>query len=552
MLLPAVAQKPLPRGQRVFHGDRMGPMLRELPIMQKTLLNRITWLLLSAVSCAFLALALGAVGGFGLHGPVSFAVFGSSSALFFSMFSSIFSFLALSGSLNDRSGRPLTLLTIGVSTLVMLVTVILLLTGLPTGNASGPAIAGAFLMLLRSCAVAILPPRGEKSGVREALCSCGLAIMSGLGWYMVDAVAWPAVFAAVLLFSWPHLADGINAFADRVFHKAALEAGAHSLAPGALSAIGRAGDIVIDKAAVMSGPDLMVSNVMAFNNEPRTLLAVAASAEADATDPVAIALRQLATQWRVAIKTPDRFEPAPGLGVVALLGGQTVVIGTTSLLKRLKIDSFTADAIARALEADGKTVLRVAVAGRVVGVLGLEGTLRQDAGVAGRALRKEGLTPWLFTHDSQNTRQTLADMLGLENPGEAEPGETACEAAARRFGEATPLVLMLSKDRNTLELYECSKSPSNGLADDRQPIAISATDDIGAFPALKALATRRDLLTVGARRVLAGVWLLGGLCAAATLMPLIVAPLIFTACLGILLVFARFAVSGKLAVHLNS
>ncbi|WP_299477218.1 HAD family hydrolase [uncultured Roseibium sp.] len=465
------------------------------------------------------------------------------------MFSSIFSFLALSYSLNDRSGRLLTLFTIAVSTLAMLVTVFLLLTGLPIDNASGPSIAGAFLMLLRSCAVTILPPRGEQSGLREALCSFGLATMSGVGWYVVDPVAWPAVFAAVLLLSWPHLADGINAFADRVFYRAAQEAGAHSLAPGALTAIGRATDIVIDKAAVMSGPDLMVSNVMAFDNEPKTLLAVAASAEANSTEPVAIALRQLAAQWRVNIKTPDRFEPAPGLGVIALLGGQTVVIGTTSLLKRLKIDSFTADAIARALEADGKTVLRVAVAGRVVGVLGLEGTLRQDAGVAGRALRKEGLTPWLFTHDSQNTRQTLADMLGLENPGETEPGETARDAAARRFGEAAPLVLMLSKDRNTLELHKSSKTDASGSAEDLQPIAVSATDDIGAFPALKALATRRNLLTVSARRMLTGVWLGAGLCATAQLLPLMSAPLVFTGCLGILLMFARFAVSGNLASH---
>ncbi len=59
-------------------------------------------------------------------------------------------------------------------------------------------------------------------------------------------------------------------------------------------------------------------------------------------------------------------------------------------------------------------MLRVAVGGRVVGVLGLEGTLRQDAGVAGMALRKEGLVPWLFSGDSPNTRSALAGMLGLE------------------------------------------------------------------------------------------------------------------------------------------
>ncbi|WP_395173680.1 hypothetical protein [Roseibium alexandrii] len=97
-----------------------------------------------------------------------------------------------------------------------------------------------------------------------------------------------------------------------------------ALGTAAFNKVASARDIVIDKAAVMSGPNLVVTNVMAFNNEPKTLLAVAASAESRSDHPVAEALRQLAVQWRVDIKRPDRFDQAPGLGAVALLGGQSV------------------------------------------------------------------------------------------------------------------------------------------------------------------------------------------------------------------------------------
>ncbi|GAB4528124.1 MAG: hypothetical protein Tsb0019_30130 [Roseibium sp.] len=309
----------------------------------------------------------------------------------------------------------------------------------------------------------------------------------------------------------------------------------------------RARDILIDKAAVMSGPDLMVTNVMAFDNEPRTLLAVAASAEAGSSHPVAEALRELATQWRVDLRMPDRFDPAPGLGVVALLGGQTVVIGTTDLLKSLRIDSFTADAIARSLEEDGKTVLRVAVGGKVVGVLGLEGTLRQDAGVACRALRGEGLVPWLCSGDSPKTREALADMLGLELPDDPRPGETVQEAAVRSFPKTAPLVLTLSKDRRSLELRDCAPSAGHALpCDPEGPLAVSDTDDIGAFPTLKALAMRRVFLAVHARRVLTAMGALAGLCGALGLIPLSAAPLLFGTGLAILWGFARFSVAGTL------
>ena len=519
--------------------------------MPKTSLISVLWAFFLVIAVVCLVLALAAAGGKPSDAATSLLVFGSYSALIFSMFSAIFSLLGLSFSLNTSVGRPLTLFTVLVSTGLLAISTGLLLSGPTSPQTNAPALAAAFLMVLRAFGVVLLPPRGDLSGVPHAAWSVLLALLAaGTWWWVLDRTEAPAALAAALLLSWPQLIDGINAFADKVFHKAALAAGARDIAPGAFTKVAHARDILIDKAAVMSGPNLMVTNVMAFNNEPKTLLAVAASAEAGSSHPVAQALRELASQWQVALKMPDRFEPTPGLGVVALLGGQTVVIGTTDLLKRLKIDSFTADAIARSLEADGKTVLRVAVGGRVVGVLGLEGTLRQDAGVAGMALRKEGLVPWLFSGDSPNTRSALAGMLGLELADDPKPGETAPEAASRCFPDMPPLVLTLSQDRMALELRE-GATPGQDETDARHsPLAVSDTDDIGAFPALKALAMRRNLLAVHARRLLSGLWLFAGLCGALTLLPLSAAPVLFAICLAVLWTFARFSIADTL--HRNT
>ncbi|MEM5583188.1 HAD family hydrolase [Roseibium sp. AS2] len=523
--------------------------------MPKTALNSAIWYfsMILATACLVLANLVAVPGSWPPAGTVF--LFGAHSALIYSMFSSIFSLLALSFSLNSVTGRPLTIITALAGASLLGTTLVLhhaagpfaSLDGVGAGAANAPAVAAAFLMLLRAFGVAILPPRGDRSGVAEAGWSVALAFSAAAAsWLFAGPAAVPATLAATLLLAWPNLIDGINAFADKVFHTAALGSGARELAPGAFTRIARARDILIDKAAVMSGPDLMVTNVMAFNNEPKTLLAVAASAEAQSTHPVAHALRQLAAQWRVDLRLPDRFEPAPGLGVVALLGGQTVVIGTPDLLKTLRIDSFTADAIARSLEADGKTVLRVAVGGRVVGVLGLEGTLRQDAGVTGQALRQEGLVPWLACGDSPKTREALAGMLGLELPADPQPGDTVHEAAARFPAASAPLVLTLSGDRTRLELRGSSSGDDTPGTDTPPPLAVSDTDDIGAFPALKALAMRRNLLAVHARRLLRCLWAAAGIGGACALLPLASAPVLFLACLAILWVFARFSVADTL------
>lgn len=514
--------------------------------MPKTPVQTTTWCTFICISLVFLLFALQEAGwGNGRfltpHGP-----FGNHSALIFSMFSAIFAFLPLSLRLTEEAGRPMTVITCCLSLSLLVLTALLQTLGdFRTNEAIVPALAGAILMIQRSAGIAILPARGDRSGLLEATGSIALATIAGAVWLAIDPPASPAAFAATLVLSWPGVVDGINAFADKIFHRAAAGAGARDLAPGAFPVIARAQHILIDKTAIMSGPDLMVSNVMAFDNEPRTLLAVAASAEAHATHPIAHALRQLALQWRVALRSPDRYDPEPGLGAVALLGGQTVVLGSTDLLKRLKIDSFTADAIARSLESDGKTVLRVAVGGRVVGVLGLEGTLRPDAGVAGHALRNEGLEPWLHTSDSQKTREALAEMLGMNAPDDPKPGETAKEASLRLFAPGTCLRLSLSDDRRTLELSEAAPERMDGA----RTIAVSDTQDIGAFPALKALASRRDLLASRARQTLVALWSGCGLLGAAGVLPLLSAPVLFGAAIAILLIFARISVTGTLPVR---
>ena len=173
----------------------------------------------------------------------------------------------------------------------------------------------------------------------------------------------------------------------------------------------------------------------------------------------------------------------------------------------------------------------------VVGVLGLEGTLRQDAGVAGMALRAEGLVPWLYTGDSPKTRKTLADLLGLEEIEEPVAGETVAEGAVRKFGADNSLILTLAADRSALELRKASLS---------EPLATSSIDDIGAFPALKAMAMRRNYLSLRAKRILMGLWITGGICGGLTLLPLFAAPFLLAICLVVLWGFAKMSVSDTL------
>ncbi len=514
--------------------------------MRKNLFNSIVCSIFVIIAIAFLCMAYLTVLPKNVFLLNVLGASNENSALFFSTLSIAFSFIFLVVANKPALNRPLTKITYATTLSLLFIALTLNALGNTSVAATFPALGAALLAMLRAAAVIVLPPRGDHRGVRDALVSLALAVLTAGAWVFLDPTTAPIAATTSLVLSWPSLVDGINAFADKVFHRAALAAGVREMSPDTFAQLAAARNIVIDKAAVMSGPDLLVTNVMAFDNEPRTLLAVAASAEAQSDHPVARALRKLADDWNVDLKTPDRFEATPGKGVVSLLGGQTVVIGTTALLTQLKIDSFTADAIARSLEAVGKTVLRVAVGGKVVGVLGLEGTLRQDAGVAGNALRKEGLVPWLHSGDNTRTRVSLADFLGLEYTDEPVPGESAFQHAARRFPDRSALVLTLSADRTTLELFACGAESGPAACAIPTPIAVSDTDDIGAIPALKALAMCRARQSIQARRLVGCLLLAAGLLGAVGVLPLLFAPLLFAVNLAILRVFAGISATDTL------
>ena len=113
----------------------------------------------------------------------------------------------------------------------------------------------------------------------------------------------------------------------------------------------------------------------------------------------------------------------------------------------------------------------------------------------------------------------------------------------RLFEPGECLILSLSGDRQALELFESTPSALT-CGGEVRPLAVSDCENIGAFPALKALASRRDLLAVRARQTLVALWAGCGLLGASGLASIFFAPLVFGAALAILLIFARISVAG--------
>ncbi|MCC7209836.1 MAG: cadmium-translocating P-type ATPase [Anaerolineae bacterium] len=178
-----------------------------------------------------------------------------------------------------------------------------------------------------------------------------------------------------------------------------------------IEALDRADVLLIDKTGTLTPGRPQVTDVIALDGfAPDELLALAASAERYSEHPLAEAIRGEARSRGLTVQTPVSFEAVPGQGIRAQLPDRLVEVGNTRLLP-----AADGNGAAAALEAQGKTVLYVAVNDRLAGAVAAADTLRPEVPAAIRTLRAEGIRHIeLLTGDNERVARALAGMLGVD------------------------------------------------------------------------------------------------------------------------------------------
>ncbi len=195
-------------------------------------------------------------------------------------------------------------------------------------------------------------------------------------------------------------------------------------------ALERARDIevvVLDKTGTITRGEPAVLDIVVDGITEGELLGVAASAEARSEHPLARAVVSEARERGISTVEPSAFEAIPGRGVTASIDGETVLVGTRALLAE-RLGALPQEWLARAaaIEADARTPLWVAVAGRTVGLIGVADAVKEGSVEAVRVLRGRGLRVVMLTGDNQRVAESIAEEVGIEEVrAEVLPGDKA-------------------------------------------------------------------------------------------------------------------------------
>ncbi|MBW8815355.1 MAG: heavy metal translocating P-type ATPase [Caulobacterales bacterium] len=144
------------------------------------------------------------------------------------------------------------------------------------------------------------------------------------------------------------------------------------------------------------------------------LLRLAASLERGSEHPLAEAILRAAADRKLALAEPTGFDSPVGKGVVGVVDGRHLVIGSGKFLAEQRIDTVALAAEAEALRADGATAIFAAVDGQVAGVFAIADPIKATTAEAVRALKAEGVRLVMMTGDNRTTALAVARQLGID------------------------------------------------------------------------------------------------------------------------------------------
>ena len=197
--------------------------------------------------------------------------------------------------------------------------------------------------------------------------------------------------------------------------------------------------VVFDKTGTLTVGQPEVVEIVAAPGVARDdLMAWAGAVERGSEHPLAQAILRKAGD--IPFPAADRFSAVPGLGARANVDGATILVGNRMLMGVEKVAVNALDGEAARLEGNGRTVVFVARAGTLAGLIAIADATRPTSKSAIASLRAMGVHVAMLTGDNTGTAKRIAGELGMDIVlAEVLPGQKAHEikklqTAGRKVG----------------------------------------------------------------------------------------------------------------------
>lgn len=174
--------------------------------------------------------------------------------------------------------------------------------------------------------------------------------------------------------------------------------------------------VALDKTGTITKGEPQVTDILALNGETQeSLLKKAAAIEAKSEHPLAKAILQRAEADGIEMEEVTDFAALSGSGVEADLGGRKLLGGSMKFIgERIEI-SGEIQTQAEKFAENGKTPLFFAEDERLLGVIAVADTMKDDSAQAISELRDMGIRVVMLTGDNKKTARAIGSRAGVDD-----------------------------------------------------------------------------------------------------------------------------------------
>ncbi|MDO4541206.1 MAG: cation-translocating P-type ATPase [Bacillota bacterium] len=263
----------------------------------------------------------------------------------------------------------------------------------------------------------------------------------------------------------------------------------------ALEKMGKVNAIAFDKTGTLTLGKLRVCDIIPLSEglDKKSLLTLAAAAEAKSEHPLGKAIVAKARAENIALPEVERFHMTAGRGIYGEVRGKKLFCGNEKFLadNGISVTSKAMDPLS-SLREQGKAAILTAVNGKCIGIIGLADVLRPTARNVVEALSMLDTEAILLTGDNAQTAHYMANGVGINKvysnllPEEKVAKITDLEKSGQRIcmvGDGVNDAPALK----TADVGVAMAGMGSDIAIDAAEIALM-NDDISKLPYLKRLA----------------------------------------------------------------
>ena len=181
-----------------------------------------------------------------------------------------------------------------------------------------------------------------------------------------------------------------------------------------LEETGRAQIVALDKTGTITEGHPRVTDVLPVKGvSDAELLSLAASLEAKSEHPLARAVTAKAEEEKLTLFPADSFRALPGNGVEATIGDAKLTGGSMKFMRASAPVPADTRALCGRLAKEGKTPLLFARNKRLLGVIAVADTIREDSAAAIRQMQEMGIHVVMLTGDNALTARAIGAQAGV-------------------------------------------------------------------------------------------------------------------------------------------